>query len=320
MIRIEGLTKRYGNITALNGLDLHVRQGEFFGFLGPNGAGKTTTIRILTTLTLPDGGKAWIAGHEISAQPLAAKSRTGVVPQSINLDQELTAGENLEVHGLLYNMSASDRKKKIGQVLAETGLTDRIESQVRTFSGGMKRRLMIARALMHEPSVLFLDEPTVGLDPSVKRRLWALLKQINRGGATIFLTTHYIDEAEALCDRVGIIHHGKLIALDTPANLIRSAGTHVADVFEDDTMTTHFFDSRESASSFASTQSLPVMIRNCNLEDVFVKLTGEQIQPERQVRTSREHGASGHGSAHGGSGTGHSSHGQHGHASGRSSH
>ena len=316
MIRIEGLTKRYGSIVALDGLDLHVQQGEFFGFLGPNGAGKTTTIRILTTLTLSNAGKAWIAGHEISAEPLPAKAHMGVVPQTVNLDQELTAAENLEVHGLLYNMTLAERKNKITEVLAETGLSDRVKDRVRTFSGGMKRRLMIGRALMHEPSVLFLDEPTVGLDASVKRKLWALLKQINRGGATIFLTTHYIDEAENLCDRVGIVHHGKLIALDTPRNLIQSAGSHVADVFENDTMTTHFFDSRKAAGAFASTQSHPVMIRNCNLEDVFVKLTGEPIQSEHRIKTGGGHEPPAHGAAHNRSGDGHTHEGSHNHRNG----
>jgi ABC-2 type transport system ATP-binding protein len=322
LIRIEGLTKLYGKTQALDRLDLHVHDGEFFGFLGPNGAGKTTTIRILTTLTLANAGKAWIAGYEIGEQPLAAKKHTGVVPQSINLDQELSARENLEIHGLLYNMDSVERKRRIKEVLAETGLGERIDDPVRTFSGGMKRRLMIARALMHEPKVLFLDEPTVGLDASVKRNLWALLKQINRGGATILLTTHYIDEAENLCDRVGIIHKGKLIALDSPKNLIETTGRYVADVFRDDVMTTHFFESREQAGDFASAQSDSVMIRRCNLEDVFVKLTGEAVQPDRQIMTKLEtsspagaqghaheasHASSGHGTSHGhGSGHGHS--------------
>ncbi len=279
MIRMENLTKRYGKNTALNNLTLHVKEGEFFGYLGPNGAGKTTTVKILTSLVKPTAGTATIGGHDITRSSLAAKKLIGVVPQAINLDMELTAWENLLIHGLLYRMKRGAIRAEARKWAAFVGLSGALDKPVNTFSGGMKRRLTIARALLHGPRVLFMDEPTVGLDASGRRDLWGLLKRINREGATIFLTTHYIEEAEALCDRVGILDRGRLIALDTPAALIASAGKIVVDVFEGDTLTSRFFPDRASAGAFAATVQGSATIRNANLEDVFVKLTGRRVVP-----------------------------------------
>ncbi len=278
MIRIENLTKRYGKTVALDNLTLHVEKGEFFGYLGPNGAGKTTTVKILTSLTKPSSGTAAIGGHDILRSPLAAKKRIGVVPQAINLDMELTAWENLLIHGLLYQMKRAAIKEETRKWISFVGLEGAVNRPVNTFSGGMKRRLSIARSLLHNPEVLFMDEPTVGLDASGRRDLWGLLKRINREGTTIFLTTHYIEEAEALCDRVGILDHGHLIALDTPQALIASAGKIVVDVFEGEHLASHFFSDRTSASTFAATVQGSATIRNANLEDVFVKLTGRRVE------------------------------------------
>lgn len=277
MIQIVDLYKKYKDTLALNGLSLTVKQGEFFGYLGPNGAGKTTTVKVLTTLARPSGGKAFIKGYDVVENALKAKKQSGVVPQSINLDMELTAWENLLIHGLLYKMSHRCMRKQAEYLLEFVGLNEHRHKLVKNFSGGMKRRLMIARALLHKPQVIFMDEPTVGLDPSVRRQIWGLLKKINQEGSTIFLTTHYIEEAEALCDRVGIIDRGQLIALDRPQSLIASAGAVVVDVLDNDQLSSYFFSNRKEAGDFVASLNLPATVRNANLEDVFVKLTGRRV-------------------------------------------
>jgi len=277
LIVIEKLTKTYKKITALSGLTLHVKSGEFFGYLGPNGAGKTTTVKILTSLARPSGGTARIGGYDIRETPLEAKRLTGVVPQAINLDMELSARENLMIHGLLYGMPQALIRKQTEKWLGFVGLSPHARRVVRGFSGGMKRRLMIARALLHTPQVLFMDEPTVGLDASGRRELWGLLKRINREGATIFLTTHYIEEAESLCNRVGILDQGGLIALDKPTSLIAAAGKVVVDVYGDTGLQSHFFKDRKTAGAFAASLQKTATLRDANLEDVFVKLTGRRV-------------------------------------------
>ncbi len=278
MIRVNNLSKRFGKTVALENLTLHVKKGEFFGYLGPNGAGKTTTVRILTSLAKPTSGTAAIGGYDIQKSALAAKKLIGVVPQAINLDMELTAWENLLIHGLLYRMKRAAIRREAKRWASFVGLADVLNRPVNTFSGGMKRRLSIARALLHSPRVLFMDEPTVGLDASGRRDLWGLLKRINREGTTIFLTTHYIEEAETLCDRVGILDQGHLIALDTPKALIASAGKVVVDVFDNERLTSRFFPDRSAAGAFAATVRGSATIRNANLEDVFVKLTGRRVE------------------------------------------
>lgn len=279
MIRTQNLGKRYGKMVALADLNLHVLEGEFFGYLGPNGAGKTTTVKILTSLAKPTAGTATIGGFDIVRSSLDAKKLIGVVPQAINLDMELTAWENLLIHGLLYRMKRAIIRVEAQKWAAFVGLSAVMNRPVNTFSGGMKRRLSIARALLHNPKVLFMDEPTVGLDATGRRDLWGLLKHINREGTTIFLTTHYIEEAEALCDRVGILDRGHLIALDTPQALIASAGKVVVDIFMGEHLTSHFFPDRASAGTFAASVQGSATIRNANLEDVFVKLTGRRVEP-----------------------------------------
>ncbi|MFH1625150.1 MAG: ATP-binding cassette domain-containing protein [Pseudomonadota bacterium] len=277
VIKTERLTKIYGTITAVDNLDLEVAEGEIFGFLGPNGAGKTTTCRMLTTLTKPTSGRAFVSGFDVVAEPVKAKGGIGVVPQYLNVDGELTAYENLKLHGMLHGMERWERQRRIKQMLDFVELTDRASSLVSTFSGGMKKRLMMARALLHEPKVLFLDEPTAGLDPQTRRRIWALIRSINQGGATVFLTTHYIEEAEVLCHRVGIIDYGKLIALDPPGQLLKRIGSCVVESVNDDGTGAKFFENREEAAKFAVSSGKDLVIRKSNLEDVFIMLTGRRV-------------------------------------------
>ncbi len=277
MLELRQLSKQYGNIQAVSSLDLKIDSGEIFGLLGPNGAGKTTTIRMLTMLTKPSGGSALINGYEITSELSKVKKEIGVVPQHMNLDQDLTARENLELHGRLHKIPQVERQHRIQELLAYVELTDRAHDLVGKFSGGMKRRLMIARALMHQPSVLFLDEPTAGLDPQTRRKIWDLIRRMNSEGMTVLLTTHYIEEAELLCHRVGIMDHGRLIALDMPAELKKKVGEIVVEVLNRGNTEYRFFADRETALQYAGSLAKNVAIREANLEDVFVELTGRKV-------------------------------------------
>lgn len=275
MIHIKGLTKKFDDRTAVDDLSLDIDKGEVFGLLGPNGAGKTTTIRMLTMLTKPTAGTITIDGCDHSDQCI--KAVIGVVPQHFNLDIELTAWENLELHGRLHHMPVEVRRRRIAQLLEYVELSERASEMVQKFSGGMKRRLMIARALLHRPKVLFLDEPTVGLDPQVRRRLWELIRHLKDEGLTVLLTTHYIEEAESLCRRVAILEKGKLIALDTPAALCQRLGAYVVEWDEPEGFKTRFFADRTRASEFAATLTTTTTLRQTNLEDAFVELTGRKV-------------------------------------------
>lgn len=277
MILIQELVKKYSERVVVDHLNLDIAKGEFFGLLGPNGAGKTTTIRILTMLTRATSGTVIINGHRVPDDAMAIKASIGVVSQHLNLDGDLTVGENLDLHGRLHRMPASERRKRIDELLAYAGLDDRLNDMIATLSGGMKRQLMIARALLHRPQVLFLDEPTVGLDPHARRKLWDLIKYLNREGLTVLLTTHYIEEAENLCDRVAIMDYGKLIALDTPAILCQRLGKYVVEWTEGGRTQYGFFFSRPEAADFAGNLANTALLRRCNLEDVFVKLTGRKV-------------------------------------------
>jgi ABC-2 type transport system ATP-binding protein len=216
--------KRYGSITAVDGIDLDVVTGETFGFLGPNGAGKSTTIGMLCTLITPAEGTATVAGHDVVTERDAVRQRIGLVFQDTTLDAYLSAAQNLRFHAELYGLPRASVRERTERVLTMVGLWDRRDALVATFSGGMKRRLEIARGLMHTPRVLFLDEPTIGLDPQTRSSIWAYLGELQRDeDTTIFLTTHYMDEAE-YCDRIAIIDHGRIIALDTPSALKANVG------------------------------------------------------------------------------------------------
>jgi ABC-2 type transport system ATP-binding protein len=226
VIHTEDLTKVYPgtDFTAVDKLNLDVRAGEIFGLLGPNGAGKTTTAGMLTTRVVPTSGKAFLAGVDVGAQPALAKQLSGIVSQQNTLDRQLTVWENLYFHGRLFGIGAKESRQTADALLARFQLTKWSQASVYALSGGMAQRLMVARAIFHRPSVLFLDEPTAGLDPQSRLALWDLLHELHNDGQTILLTTHYMEEADQLCDRVAIMDHGRVLALDTPASLKQSIG------------------------------------------------------------------------------------------------
>ena len=223
-INIKNLTKKFGKFTAVDSINLEIKEGELFGLLGPNGAGKSTTLNMLATMMIPTSGSAFVNNMEIVNQD-SVRRTIGMVFQDPSLDDELTGRENLEFHGRMYHMQKDLRIKRIDEVLKLVGLEDKAKLQIKTYSGGMKRRLEIARGLMHHPNILFLDEPTLGLDPQTRRGIWDYIQKLNEDeGLTIILTTHYMEEADYLCDRIAIIDHGKIIALDTPENMKNSMG------------------------------------------------------------------------------------------------
>ena len=278
MLKIKSLYKSYKKVKALQGIDLSIEKGEIFALLGPNGAGKTTTIRIITGLTKRDRGEIYIKDINIFKDEQIGKKLIGYVPQHINLDVELTVEENLLIHGLLFSMKRREIKRKINELLEYVGLIDRKKSKVKELSGGMRRRLIIARALMHEPELLLLDEPTVGLDPSIRRKIWWLIKKIQSDGATIFFTTHYIEEAEFLAERVAFIDQGKIIKVGKPQDLINSLGQWAVDIVENENLKTIFFNSKEEIKEFFKADFTRLNIRRVNLEDVFISLTGKKVR------------------------------------------
>ena len=287
MIEIKSLVKifphkdkngQFKEKIAVNNLSLNIAKGEVFGLLGPNGAGKTTTIRMLTLQSKPTSGQILYAGRDIEVSSAKLKSIIGVVPQHINFDQDLTVGENLELHARLHHFPASKRRERINELLSYMELSEVVNDGVRRLSGVMKRRLLIARALIHRPQILFLDEPTVALDPQVRRRIWDLVRNLAQKGVTIFLTTHYIEEAENLCDRVAIINRGKLIALDTPASFCDKLGRFTVEWNGENGRNYKFFPDKAQAALFAGQQAGDgsILIRHTNLEDVFIELTGRR--------------------------------------------
>lgn len=281
VIATQGLTKKYKDVCAVENLNLKVQSGEIFGFLGPNGAGKTTTIRVLTTLAKPTSGSAWVTGFDVAKEPDKVKKVIGVVQQHLSLDQDLTLKENMDFTARLHHMDRAERRRRIVELLDYVGLTRHGDRNVKELSGGMKKAAMIARSLMNRPKVLFLDEPTVGLDVQTRRRLWELIRRLNNDGTTIFLTTHYIEEAEALCHRVGIVHHGRLIALGKPTELRQKVGLVTVETLVEGKFTRYqYFPDRDAATTYV--QSLPrdvktIIIRESNLEDIFVELTGQKV-------------------------------------------
>lgn len=294
MIIISKLTKSFPYKTkqgtkseklAVEGLSLTVPSGQIFGLLGPNGAGKTTTIRMLTMQLKPTAGSISYDGQDIASQGQQVKSLIGVVPQHVNFDQDLTVGENLELHGRLHRMPSEERRQRIAELLDYVELSEVINENVRRLSGGMKRRLLIARALMHKPSILFMDEPTVALDPQVRRRIWDLIRGLARDGVTVFLTTHYIEEAESLCQQVAILNKGKLIALDTPDNFKEQLGKFTVEWDGEDGRSYRFFTDKQAAAAFAGNLEAAggILIRPTNLEDVFIELTGHPTRSNLEV-------------------------------------
>ena len=285
MVRVENLVKEFRHTDAagkaavkraVDGLSFAVARGEIFGLLGPNGAGKTTTIRMLTMLTQPTSGAIFYEGRPLAGNEAAVKELIGVVPQQVNFDQDLTAGENLELHARLHHIGAAERRARIEELLAFVELEGVRRDPVRRLSGGMKRRLLIARALVHRPRILFLDEPTVALDPQVRRRIWELIRQMAHEGVTVLLTTHYIEEAESLCARVAIMNRGKLAALDAPAALRERLGDFVVEWDGEVGREYRYFAGRKDAAAFAAALDGAASIRRSNLEDAFIELTGRK--------------------------------------------
>lgn len=309
IITVTDLTKKFNGLVAVNNISFSVKKGEIFGFLGPNGAGKTTTIKMLTTLLNPTRGTATIADYDINKKRDQVRQNIGVVFQEPALDTELTGEENLEYHARMYGLSRDKRKNRIEEVLELVNLEEKRNVLVKNYSGGMKRRLEIARGLMHYPTVLFLDEPTLGLDAQTRRAIWAYIKKMNQEeGTTIFLTTHYMDEAEYLCDRVGIIDYGKILVIDTISNLKNAVGKDVitlsssnmgklVDLFEKE----EWIENIKKHDGFLTLgvekgdQKIPMIIdlahendikiksitvRKPTLDDVFLSYTGRTIRDQ----------------------------------------
>ncbi len=280
IISVKGLVKEYSGKRALDGIDIHVKSGEMYAFLGPNGAGKTTAVRILSTLSDFDSGEVYISGHDVRKEPIQAKATIGVIQQQISLDKDLTVWENMMVHAMYHKIPRSERKGRIDELADYIGLREYYDRKVDTLSGGWKKKVAIVCALVDRPKLLFLDEPTVGLDIQSRRSMWDLLRKLNDDGMTIFLTTHYIEEAESLCNRVSIIDHGRIIAEDTPSELSKRLGSFTVEYYNSERRTQYrYFDSKEEADSFTKTldDSNTVLLRRTNLSDVFVELTGNHI-------------------------------------------
>jgi ABC-2 type transport system ATP-binding protein len=310
LISVESLVKRYGDLTAVDSVSFEVTEGEVFGLLGPNGAGKTTTISILSCLTPPTSGTASVAGHDVVRESLKARSRMGVVPQEVALYPTLSARDNLVFWGRMYGLPDRTLRERIDELLEIVRLTERAGSRIETYSGGMKRRVNIAAGLLHRPEVLFLDEPTVGIDPQTRRSILELVKDLNAQGLTILYTTHYLEEAEFLCDRLGVMDDGKLIALGSVGELTESTGvTGVITVTADgltqavvdglvdlEEVTGAVLSERKLTLNMArSSNLLPVIVEKLtaggasihsvdvtvpNLETVFLHLTGKSLRED----------------------------------------
>ena len=277
MIQLNQLSRKYKDVTVLDHVSMSVSEGEVFAYLGPNGAGKTTTISLLTGTAKPTTGTAKLNGYDILHQSLEARRQFGIVPQHMNLDVDLSVWENLMIHGMLFGMKQNAIRERADFLLDYIDLVPQKNMMVKKLSGGMRRRVLIARALLHSPRILFLDEPTVGLDPAIRRRIWALIKKIQADGCTIFLTTHYIEEAEWLSDRVAFLSRGKLVALDTSQHLMNQVGQWAVDTFVDDELKSRFFETREEAVAHAATWCESCTVRRVNLEDAFLAVTGMKI-------------------------------------------
>jgi ABC-2 type transport system ATP-binding protein len=312
-IQVEKIVKRYGDFEAVKGVDFSVADGEIFGLLGPNGAGKSTLIRMMTTLIPITGGKAIIGGHDVAREPDAVRRLIGVIPQALTSDPDLTVEENLSIYAKLYSVSKAQRKKNIDEVLEAVDLTKWRDAQTKTLSGGMRRRLEIARGLVHNPQIFFLDEPTTGLDPVSRIAVWEMLNNLKTTRKlTMLLTTHYMEEADKLCDRIAIVDHGNLVALGTPIQLKQGVpGANVVEVHFD-RETKEWQERLEKLDGVTSVQALSagfyrvltssgskttmqlvelasalgetvtsLSVQNTTLDDVFVHYTGRQLRDEQ---------------------------------------
>ena len=301
MIKIRGLVKRYGSHIAVDDLTLDINENEVFGLLGSNGAGKTTTIHMLATLLKPSSGSATVNGYDVVKEPTKVRSSIGIVFQAPSSDDILTGYENLRLHSMLYNVPRHIRNQRIDEVLKLVGLTERKNDQVKTYSGGMRRRLEIARGLLHKPKVMFLDEPTLGLDPASRETMWEYIQRlVSEEKMTVILTTHYMEEADMLCDRIAIIDKGKIVALDTPMGLKAALGGDIIRIKTrhdiDKIRGLDFVRKVEQNDGFLilsvndAKRDLPLLLRHVDAEtvdfavptlnDVFIHLTGRKMKEE----------------------------------------
>lgn len=276
IIETDGLTKVFGKLRAVDSLSIKVRRGEVYGFLGPNGAGKTTTVRMLTTMEIPTSGSITMDGYDTRTEYLKARRNIGVIQQQNSLDKDISVKENIMHHALMQNMSRVQAKERMGELCDIMELTDRLDTLVEHLSGGWKKRVSIVCSMVHDPDILFMDEPTTGLDTQSRNLLWKMIRALNRKGTTVFLTTHYIYEAESLCDRIGMIDHGRLVAQGSPAEIIDSVGRFVMVRTVDDDSTVTFFPDRHSAKTAADsfTGEHNTVVRKTTLEDAFLEITG----------------------------------------------
>ena len=287
IVSAHGLVKRFGEFTAVDGIDLDIRRGEIFGFLGPNGAGKTTTMRMATTLTPPTEGWVEVCGHRLHGTSDPVKEKIGIIQQHIALDRDVTVRENIRYHAILHRISRKDTDERIERLSEMMGLGPYMDKYVLNLSGGWKRRVAIVCAIIHEPEILFLDEPTAGLDTQSRHMLWKLIRELNRKGTTIFLTTHYMDEAEALCDRVAIIDHGRSVMMGAPTELCDSIGRWTVEYQgEDGDRAFRYFSDWDDSRAFIDSlpRDMPTASRKTNLEDVFLELTGRDTTATQEVR------------------------------------
>jgi ABC-2 type transport system ATP-binding protein len=285
-IQVQDLTKKFNDLVAVNHISFEIEQGEIFGLLGPNGAGKTTTLSMLSTMQKPTQGTAIVQGKDVEKNEDDVRKAIGIVFQDQSLDEELTAMENMDFHGRLYRIPPDVRAQRTDELLRLVELYDRKHDIVKTFSGGMRRRLEIARGLLHHPSVLFLDEPTLGLDPQTRNHLWQYISSLSKEKhITIILTTHYMEEADRLCDRIAIIDHGTIIALDTPQNLKNGIGGDIITITTSDPATVVQILTKHISEiiSLLNQHNIPihsVSIHKPTLEDVFLSFTGKTIREQ----------------------------------------
>ena len=277
MIELQNLSKQYDRFLAVDNLNLTIGDGEFFGLLGPNGAGKTTTISMLSTLLLPTTGTIWINGELLTRKNDRLKRKLSVVTQEYSMRQDMTMDEIMEYQGRLYYMPLKKIRERSEELLDFCGLLDYRKRTVRKLSGGMKRKLMVCRALLTEPEILLLDEPTAGMDALARRQMWNLLKKLNHQNLTILLTTHYMEEAELLCDRVGFMCHGVLEETDTPKHLIEMLGCYTVDATEPDGVKSHYFSGKEEAIRYLTDSPYETALRSTTLEDVFLEHVGKAL-------------------------------------------